>query len=70
MPNNGKVLIKRGSKAQCIAQANPADTPSAFQLIWIFMVCKDRPVQLCCKIYYLCFLKQTGSFMSNFEFTL
>lgn len=33
MPNNGKVLIKRGNKAQWIAQASDAEIPIAFQLI-------------------------------------
>ena len=70
MPNKGNVLIKSGNKAQWIAQASPADTPSAFQLIWIFIGCKDKPVQPCCKIYYLCLLKKIGSIMSNFGFIL
>lgn len=33
IPNNGKVLTKRGNKAQWMAQASEAEIPIAFQLI-------------------------------------
>jgi hypothetical protein len=37
IPNKGKAVINKGSKAQWIAQATAADTPKAFQLICNFI---------------------------------
>lgn len=37
IPNRGRLLRKRGSKAQWMAQASEAPIPNASQLILIFM---------------------------------
>jgi hypothetical protein len=37
MPNNGKLVITNGKKAQCIAHATDVTIPQASQLIFILM---------------------------------
>ena len=55
IPNRGKLLKNNGSRAQCMAQANAADTPIVSQLIFNFIrSAKIISLQHSCKIFYLC----------------
>lgn len=50
IPKSGRLLKKRGSKAQWIAQTSEAPIPKLSQLILNFMGIKDIKKQHCCKI--------------------
>lgn len=55
IPNNGRLLINKGSMAQCMAQASEAPIPKASQLILIFTKgIKVSKKQHCCKIFENC----------------
>ena len=56
MPNNGKLLIKTGSKAQCMAQTTEVAIPIASQLIFVVIFFRPQRYVFCndvasCNIY-------------------